>query len=95
MRAEALETLASTSKPLTAYRVARIVGAQPIQVLSILKSLEPDVVRRAPDGWLLVKEDLRRFLRDELARREAERRAEKDELLEGLGMRARQSHGSR
>jgi hypothetical protein len=91
VRAGTLETLASTSKPLTAYRV----GAQPIQVLSILKSLGPEVVRHSPEGWLLANDDLRRFLRGELARLEVARRAEKDKLLTGLGMVTRHSHGHR
>lgn len=93
VRADTLETLASTSKPLTAYRVARVTGAQPIQVLSILKSLQPDLVRRDSQGWVLVSDSLRRFLRDEMVRREAERRAEKDELLARLRLAPRQRHG--
>ena len=93
VRAGTLETLASTSKPLSAYRVARVIGAQPIQVLNILKDLEPNLVRRGEDGWVLLSDPLRRFLRDELGRREAEVRSEKDELLIQLRLRPRQGHG--
>jgi hypothetical protein len=93
VRAAALETLAATSKPLTAYRVAKVIGAQPIQVLNTLKSLEPAIVRHASDGWVLVSDALRLFLREELERREGERRLEKDELLIQLGMKAREDHG--
>ena len=93
VRAEVLEVLASTPRPLSAYRVARAAGAQPIQVLSILKSLEPHLVQHAPNGWVLTSEPLRRFLRDEISRREADRRAEKDELLVHLGLKPRLGHG--
>lgn len=95
VRAGALETLASTSAPLTAYRIAKVIGAQPIQVLTILKSLEPEVVRHSAEGWQLVSEPLRVFLRDELNRREQERRAEKDELLLRMGLRPRRADGRR
>jgi len=90
-----LETLSSTSKPLTAYRVARVIEAQPIHVLNVLKSLEPDVVQRSAEGWVLLSDSLRRFLRDELERREAERRQEKDDLLSHLGLEPRRRHGRR
>jgi hypothetical protein len=95
VRSATLETLASTSKPLTGYRVAKVIGAEPIQVLTILKSLEPDLVRRTDDGWILVNDPLRRFFRDEVERRESERRAEKDELLDQLGLRPRLRNGRR
>lgn len=95
VRAGVLETLASTSVPLTAYRVAKVIGAQPIQVLSILKSIEPDIVRHSPAGWTLNSDSLRRFLRDELERREAERRQEKDELLVRLRLTPRHHLGRR
>lgn len=88
-RAAALETLATTSRPLTAYRIAKVVGAQPIQVLTLLKSLEPEIVRNSGEGWVLVNDLLRQFLREGLQKKEAERRAEKDELLLHLGMKAR------
>lgn len=93
VRAGTLETLASTSKALSAYRLAKVIGAQPIQVLQVLKALQPDVVRHTREGWSLTSDLLRRFLRDELARRERERRREKDELLVGLGLRPRRAHG--
>lgn len=93
VRAEALEALASTSKPLTGYRVAKITGAQPIQVQTVLKALQPEVVQSTSDGWLMVSDSLRRFLRDELARREAVRRAEKDRLLVELKMAPRRKNG--
>lgn|SRR5487761_466555 len=95
VRAGTLETLASTSKRLTAYRVAKVIEAQPIQVLTILKSLEPDVVQHTEEGWALKSDLLRRFLRDGLDRREKERRIEKDELLIRLGMKPRRQHGRR
>lgn len=95
VRAGTLEVLASTAAPLTAYRVAKLVGAQPIQVLTILKSLEPDPVQHSADGWRLVNDGLRRFLRDELDRRDTDRRAEKDELLIRLRLRPRETHGRR
>jgi hypothetical protein len=93
VRAGVLETLAGTSKPLSAYRVAKAIGAQPIQVLTILKALRPEVVRHDERGWQLVNEPLRRFFRDRQSRREAERRLEKDELLMRLGKRARADRG--
>ncbi|MGD0719083.1 MAG: hypothetical protein ABSA15_05860 [Thermoplasmata archaeon] len=95
VRAGALETLASTSKPLTAYRVAKVIGAQPIQVLTILKTLEPDLVQRTEEGWVLKSDSLRHFLREELGRREMERRTEKDELLTRLRLRPRRERGRR
>ena len=93
VRAEALETLASTPRPLSAYRVAKVAGAEPIQVLSIFKSLEPNVVRRTPEGWILASDTLRRFLRGEMASRESDRREEKDELLGRLGFEPRRRRG--
>jgi len=95
VRAATLETLASTSKPLTGYRLARVVEAQPIQVLTILKSLEPDLVQHTDEGWVLSNDSLRRFLRDMVERRENDRRTEKDELLSQLGLRPRRGHGRR
>jgi hypothetical protein len=93
VRAGTLEALASTSKPLSAYHVAKLIGAEPIQVSSILKALEPDVVSRCENGWVLSNDSLRRFLRDDVARREAERRTEKDDLLTRLKFRPRAVHG--
>lgn len=94
-RAETLRALAGTSSPLSAYRLAQLAGAEPIQVLSILKSLQPSVVRRTADGWVLVNDQLRQFFRDETARLERERRTEKDELLSQLGLRPRAVDGRR
>lgn len=92
VRAAALETLASTSKPLSAYRIAKVIGAQPIQVLTGLKSLEPDYVRHSGEGWILVDDLLRRFLREGVERKGMERRTEKNEFLVQLGMRPRRDH---
>ncbi|MCI4318698.1 MAG: hypothetical protein L3K23_01005 [Thermoplasmata archaeon] len=93
VRAETLETLASTSKPLSAYHLAKVIGAQPIQVLGILKALPPGLVRHTHNGWSLTNDHLRHFIRDELRREELEHRQEKDELLIGLGFRPRRAHG--
>jgi hypothetical protein len=93
VRAAALETLAATSKPLSAYRVAKVIGAEPIQVLNNFKSLGTTIVRHTGEGWIMVNDLLRLFLREELAKRELERRLEKDELLERFGMKPRGRHG--
>jgi len=93
VRAEALGILAGTSKPLSAYHVAKAVGAQPIQVLTILKSLEPGIVSHSVDGWVLSNDLLRQFLRQELSRREALHRSEKDQILIRHGLRPRRRHG--
>ena len=95
VRGAALETLASTSKPLTAYRIAKIVEAEPIQVLTILKTLEPEIVRHSGEGWVLINGPLRQFLREGLAQEETERRTEKDELPVRLRRKPRGGHGSR
>jgi hypothetical protein len=92
VRAAALETLAATSKPLSAYRVAKVIGAQPIQVLNYLKSLEPAIVQHTSEGWVLVSHLLRLFLREELRKREGERRREKDALLLRRGMKPSEGH---
>jgi hypothetical protein len=94
VRAAALETLAATSKPLTAYRVAKVIGAEPIQVLTSLKALEPEIVRHSGEGWVMVNDLLRLFLREQLGRAEAQRRSEKDELLVQLRMRPRRARES-
>jgi hypothetical protein len=93
VRAETLETLAGTSRPLSAYHVAKVIEAQPIQVLTVLKSLEPGIVTHSLDGWVLSNELLRQFLRQELASREAARRSEKDEILVRHGLKPRLAHG--
>jgi hypothetical protein len=92
VRAGALQALAATSQPLTAYRVAKAIEAQPIQVLTILKSLVP-AVERGSDGWVLRDEHLRRFLWDELRAQDQARREEKDELLTRLRLRPSIEHG--
>ena len=93
VRAETLETLAATSKPLSAYHVGKAINAQPIQVLTILKSLEPGIVRHTQDGWFLSNELLRQFLRQELSSREAGWRSEKDEILTRHRLRPRPRYG--
>jgi hypothetical protein len=95
VREGALEVLAATSRPLSAYRVAKAIGAQPIHVLTTLKSLEPRYVRHTRGGWVLVHESLRTFLRENLAIQEADRRTEKDELLLRLGLKPRLGHEPR
>ncbi len=95
VRAGVLETLAHTSAPLSGYRVARTIGAEPIQVLTILKALGPDLVQHTPQGWILVDDRLRLFLRARLRRDEAAHRSEKDALLVELGMTARRPRGRR
>ena len=86
IRARVLEQLASTPRPQSAYRIARAIGAEPIQVLKILKELK-GLTGQSSAGWVLTNDRLRGFLRDR-SRREAELiRQEKDEILVGLGMR--------
>lgn len=91
-RARVLEQLAMTPRPQSAYRIARAVGAEPIQVLNILKELD-GLTQRSPEGWVLTSVLLRRFLRDRLDRDEARIRKEKDELLIQYGMRPSRGHG--
>jgi hypothetical protein len=93
VRAETMEVLALTSRPLTAYRVAKVIGAEPIQVLTTLKSLGPEVVKHTDAGWVLVSDSLRRYLRETCSRRELELRQEKDELLVRLGRKPRSVRG--
>jgi hypothetical protein len=93
VRAETLEVLALTSRPLTAYRVAKVIGAEPIQVLTTLKSLGPEVVRHTDAGWVLVSDTLRLYLREISSRQESQLRQEKDELLSRLGRRPRTVRG--
>ena len=92
VRAQTLQALAATSKPLTAYRVSKAVEAQPIQVLTILKSLVP-AVERIQGGWVLRDEHLRHFLLADLSKKDRDRRAEKDELLTRVGLRPSLEHG--
>ena len=86
-RARLLEQLASAPRPQSAYQIAQVIGAEPIQVLRILKQLQ-GFVERSREGWRLTDEPLRRFLIERSRREEALRRAEKDELLIRFGMRA-------
>ncbi len=95
VRAATLEALASTPKPLTAYRLAKLADAEPIQVTVVLKALEPGWVEHTADGWKLASEALREFLRRSSSAREERARAEKDELLAQLKMRRRANHGRR
>lgn len=91
-RSRVLEQMATTPRPQSAYRIARAVGAEPIQVLQILKGLEGLTVHSA-EGWVLTNELLRGFLRDRLAFNEARVRAEKDEFLVHFGMRPSSKDG--
>jgi hypothetical protein len=93
VRTASLEALAMTPKPLSAYRVAKAADAEPIQVLTALKALEPDVVRHTDLGWILVNEPIRRFFRDEVCKRDAILRLEKDELLVQMGRKPRKRRG--
>lgn len=92
VRARTLQALAATSKPLTAYRVSRAVEAQPIQVLTILKSLVP-LVEHGRRGWVLRDDHLREFLLTDLREKDRDRREEKDELLTRLGLKPSLEHG--
>jgi hypothetical protein len=91
-RALVLDQLATNPRPQSAYRIAKAVGAQPIQVLRILKNLGEYVVH-SDHGWLLEDESLRCFLRDKSAQREVVSRREKDEILVRLGMKPSTSYG--
>jgi hypothetical protein len=93
-RARVLEQLALTPSPQSAYRIAKAVGAEPIQVLRILKLLG-EVADHTSAGWVLTDELLRRFLQERSARHLRERRSEKDELLVRLGLRPSLEYGRR
>jgi hypothetical protein len=93
-RARVLEQLALTPRPQSAYRIAKAIGAEPIQVLRILKRLR-EVADHAPAGWMLTDERLRRFLRERSARHARRRRSEKDALLVHLGLRPSLEYGRR
>ncbi|MCI4325673.1 MAG: hypothetical protein L3K00_07345 [Thermoplasmata archaeon] len=86
VRSETLQALAATSRPQSAYRLAKAIDAQPIQVLTTLKGLAP-WVEHVTEGWVLRDDVLRHFLRLEYRRRERVLRDEKDELLLQLGLR--------
>lgn len=85
-RARVLEQLAGTPRPQSAYRIARAIGAEPIQVLKILKELD-GLADRSAAGWRLTNDLLRDFLRDRMERDAERTRREKDELLARFGMR--------
>lgn len=91
-RARVLEQLATTPRPQSAYRIARAIGAEPIQVLRILKGLN-DLTEQSSAGWMLTNKSLRHFLQDRLDRQEERTRREKDELLVHLGMKPSWEHG--
>lgn len=69
VRAATLGALANARRPLTAYRVAKMTGAQVIKVITELRRLERagliDRTRpeRGPVGWFLLDGSLREFLR--------------------------------
>lgn len=90
-RARLLEQLALSPRPQSAYFVARVIGAEPIQVLRILKSLD-GIAARSRDGWVLEDELLRKFLVQRSHQAAEERRAEKDELLIRHGLRPSLEH---
>jgi len=91
-RALVLDQLAITPRPQSAYRIAKVVGAQPIQVLRILKELS-DYAAHSDLGWVLKDESLRRFLRERSTHRAEVSRREKDEILVRFGMKPSTSYG--
>jgi hypothetical protein len=90
-RARVLEQLATTPRAQSAYRIARAIGAEPIQVLKILKQLE-GLTEHSAAGWVLKNQLLRRFVRDRMARVEAQNRQEKNEHLVHFGMKPSSGH---
>jgi hypothetical protein len=90
-RARVLEQLASTPRAQSAYRIGRAIGAEPIQVLRILKQLT-GLTEHSVEGWVLTNELLRRFLRDRATRDAGKIRLEKDELLRSLGLKPSRDH---
>ena len=91
-RARVLEQLATTPRPQSAYRVAKAIGAEPIQVLRILKELT-GLTQRAASGWTLENDLLRNFLRDRLRHDSEASRREKDEILVRLGKKPSREYG--
>ena len=100
-RAEALRLLATSSRPVSGYRIAKAIGAEPIQVSTVLRKLDGFVVR-TDDGWSLVNPVLRQLLRDEYrlrppdwkpnkaflqAAKSLEREPNKDQVLLKYGLR--------
>lgn len=91
-RARVLVQLALTPRPQSAYRIAKAIGAEPIQVLKILKGLW-EFTEQSAAGWTLSNGLLRRFLRDRLEQDALRTRSEKDELLKRLGLRPSRENG--
>lgn len=83
-RARVLEQLATTPRPQSAYRIAQSIGAEPIQVLKVLKQLS-GLTERTTAGWVLANDLLRGFLRDRSDSESQRIRREKDEILVRLG----------
>lgn len=94
-RAEALQLLATSSRPISSYRIAKTIGAEPVQVTTVLRNLT-GFVNRTDDGWSLVDPMLRQLLRNQLklrpsnwkpnkafleATRSLRREPEKDQVL--------------
>ena len=92
VRARILEQLATTPRPQSAYRIARAIGAEPIQVLRILKGLR-GLIEQSSEGWVLTNDLLRSFLRDRMRRHAEDVRSEKDELLVRFGLKPSFEHG--
>ena len=61
-RASILEALASSSRPMSAYRIARVVGTETVRVSTVLRQLE-SLVTQSEDGWTLTDVTLREFIR--------------------------------
>ena len=92
VRGRVLEQLATRPSPQSAYRIARAIGAEPIQVLRILKDLR-GLIQQSPEGWILTDDLLRSFLRNRIRRRANEIRREKDQLLVQFGLKPSFEHG--
>lgn len=91
-RARVLDQLAISPRPLSAYRIAKSIGAEPIQVLRILRRLE-GYTEFTANGWRMADDGLRRFLRARRDQRDEKIRHEKDELLRKFGLRGRERRG--
>jgi hypothetical protein len=61
-RASILEVLASSSRPMSAYRIAKVVGTETVRVSTVLRQLD-GLVTRSEDGWYLSDVALRDFIR--------------------------------
>lgn len=93
-RGRVLAQLAQVPHPQTAYRIARAVGAEPIQVIRILTGLT-GLVEHSSEGWILTDELLRAFLRSRSAREAEKIRGDKDELLLRFGLKTSAEHRRR